>query len=314
MKNFSLAVSLASSLFMTGCLTQSTLTPLTLAPVTPPPQTVTLQMTNYTPKAGRIYQQLFVSNFSIKPGKGTLSPETARDGLTDDLKNAHASDYGFNLSGPNSANPFFSDMMLYLTGIPSTQQNLLYCASNLQLSSSNDALIYSDTRANPSTSQFLGLRDCEKTYLGLDPNKFDFDGDGIPDYLELRCGLNPKNPNDASLSISGDGLTNLEKCRRNIPTDENANSQPNALFQYNYDLKLQGDGSTTFTISNVPILNNGKDNFIAFYLTEQNTTTLQSYLYTAFMILPSGAQSKTYHFPFWGVNAGQYTNQEILFQ
>jgi hypothetical protein len=39
----------------------------------------------------------------------------------------------------------------------------------------------------------------------------DSDGDGIPDEWELKYGLNPKDPADASKDGTGDGYTNIEK-------------------------------------------------------------------------------------------------------
>ncbi|MDD5223978.1 MAG: hypothetical protein PHE84_08295 [bacterium] len=39
----------------------------------------------------------------------------------------------------------------------------------------------------------------------------DTDGDGMPDYWEIQYGLNPSNPNDASLDLDNDGYTNLEE-------------------------------------------------------------------------------------------------------
>jgi hypothetical protein len=39
----------------------------------------------------------------------------------------------------------------------------------------------------------------------------DTDGDGIPDWWELKYGLDPKDPSDAAQDSSGDGYTNIEK-------------------------------------------------------------------------------------------------------
>ncbi|MBB3186987.1 polysaccharide lyase [Microbacter margulisiae] len=39
----------------------------------------------------------------------------------------------------------------------------------------------------------------------------DSDGDGIPDWWEIKYGLNPHNPADANGDINGDGYTNIEK-------------------------------------------------------------------------------------------------------
>jgi hypothetical protein len=39
----------------------------------------------------------------------------------------------------------------------------------------------------------------------------DTDGDGIPDWWELKYGLDPNDPSDATKDPSGDGYTNIEK-------------------------------------------------------------------------------------------------------
>lgn len=49
----------------------------------------------------------------------------------------------------------------------------------------------------------------------------DFDGDGLPTWLEQRTpGLNPFNPSDASGDLDGDGLSNLEEFRRELPLSD----------------------------------------------------------------------------------------------
>lgn len=297
-----------------ACTAQKTLTTLQLGQQTPPPQITAIQMTGYMAPTGRVLKDFFVMNFSVKAQKGVLQAVSARDGLPDTLKEAHSADYGFSIIGPNSANQYFSDLVLYLAGILIPQQSLLFCSTSLAQSTSNDALVYTDNRTTPPTQQFLGLRDCEKAYIGLNPSSFDFDGDGVPDYLELRCGMNPKAAGDAGLSITGDGVSNLEKCKRGIPVDESANSPSNQLFALQYASAIQADGTTTFNVTNIPILNDGLNNFLAFYLTEQDTTTLQTYLYTAYSILPSGSNKKTNKFPFWATDPTKDFNQEITFQ
>jgi hypothetical protein len=309
MKTSKSLFTLASSfVFAVGCTAaQKTLTPLQAAQTAPPPQTVSVQLSGYTPPTGRTFSNIFVNNFSVKAMQGLLFYSTSRDGMPDSLKQAHASDYNFSITGGESAIPFFPDLMLYLAGITTASQSLLYCPQGggsiptQTLSSSNDIFSYTDTRTSPPTTQFLGLRDCDKLYIGLSNiSTFDNDSDGIPDYLELRNGLNPKNPNDASLSITGDGVSNIEKIKRGIPVDENADSQPNQLFASVYKIDIQADNSRTFTVSNIPVLNAGQDNFIAIHLTELDNTTQKSYLYTAFYILQAGAVGQTFKFLFWG--------------
>ncbi len=43
------------------------------------------------------------------------------------------------------------------------------------------------------------------------PNGIDADGDGMPDWWELKYGLNPYDPSDASQDPDHDGLTNLQE-------------------------------------------------------------------------------------------------------
>ncbi len=51
--------------------------------------------------------------------------------------------------------------------------------------------------------------DAEKTQFNL----MDTDGDGLPDWWEIRYGLNP-NVNDANLDLDADGLTNLQEFQK----------------------------------------------------------------------------------------------------
>jgi hypothetical protein len=311
---------IAVFLFFTNACTQkatNTLTALQQQQIAPAPQTVTIQLSGYKPAAGRSFQNIFVNNFSVKAAQGKLSYSTARDGMPDSLKQAHVSDYNFSISGPESAIPYFSDLMLYLAGITTTSQNLLYCPQaagstpSQTINTSNDGFTYTDSRITPPSTEFLGLRDCDKLYIGLkNVASFDNDGDGIPDYLEIRNGLNPANPGDALLSITGDGVSNLEKVKRGIPVDENADSQPNKLFASSYNIVVQADATRTFTVSNLPIMNGGQDNFIAFNLIELNNVTQVPYLYTAFYILPANSTGLTYKFLFWGSPSGS-GNQNV---
>jgi len=57
-----------------------------------------------------------------------------------------------------------------------------------------------------------------------DLNDRDDDGDGMPDSWELRNGLDPLSPADASLDNDGDGLTNLEEYL--------GGTNPNDLFSH----------------------------------------------------------------------------------
>lgn len=308
-------IALAASLVMSlGCSRTNQLQNLALGSAAPQPDTVTFVIKNYKPQSGNTIQNIFASNFSVKVANGQLYYSTARDGFSDVEKTSLASTYGFllNVSETPTRTTNFADLFLYRLGIVTSQQSSMYCASSYLASSSNDMLTYTDTRI--TSTQVLGLRDCEKIYLGLTPSSFDTAGNGIPDYMKLRCGINMLSKNAAYISTSGDGMSDLEKCRRHIPLDENAYTQPNQLYAYQYSTTLNTDGTTDLTIANIPLLNSGTDNFIAFYITEASGSSTTQSLYTAFTILTSSSKNKTVNVPYWAPTSDstKFLNQQIV--
>jgi hypothetical protein len=299
------------TVFMTACKSGESLESLDIGALAVQ-DSMTIKIQGYQPQAGNVLQNIFVSNFSAKAGGGQLQYMTARDGLPDTLKTALTPTFGFALTSPESVVTGFADLLLYQAGITLVQQPLIFCAANKQASSSSDQLEYNDARYAGSPLTFLGLRDCDKIYMGLDPSKFDYNGNGIPDYLEMRCGMNPMNPNQSNVSTAGDGMSDIEKCKRHIPIDESYTFQPNQVFAYSYNTVLNTNGTSDITVSNIGILNGGADNFIAMYITETNSATNVSSLYTAFAILKAGYVNKTLQFSYWATAPAVFTDQEIL--
>ena len=298
-----------------ACAPSTNLQALSYGSFAAQPDTVTFVIKNYQPQIGNAIANIFASNFSVKVANGQLYYSTARDGFSDVEKSGLASTYGFLLNTSETATrtQYFADLFLYRLGIVTNQQSSMYCSSSYLASQSNDMLTYTDTRTSPSTTQTLGLRDCEKIYIGLTPSKFDTAGNGIPDYMKLRCGLNMSSKNAAYISTSGDGMSDLEKCRRHIPLDENAYTQPNQLYAYQYSTTLNSDGTTDLTIANIPLLNSGTDNFIAFYVTETNSSSSVQSIYTAFTILTSASKNKTINVPYWATSSSStFYNQQIV--
>jgi len=307
------SVSIILSLALCSCAqNQENLTGLNVSSLAAPPTITNVKIQNYKPQTGNVFQNIFVSNFSVKASHGQLQWSTARDGLPDTIKTSSVYTYGFSINSPESVVTGFADLVLYNAGINLTQQNLMYCAANQMGSTSNDIISYNDSRSPGSPLSTLGLRDCEKSYIGLNPNTFDFNKNGIPDYLEIRCGLNPLNSNEAFVSTAGDGVANIDKCKMNIPIDESASTSANQQFAYHYVHATQPDGSMTFNVTNIPILNDGQDNFLVFYITETNLTTNATSLYTAYAILKSGYSGRTLQFDYWAKTPATFTNQQIL--
>jgi hypothetical protein len=303
---------ITASFLLVGCNAAEPLNSLDEGVFAAPPETMSVRIMGYVPQAGQTFQNLFVSNFSVNAYQGELHWSTSRDGMSDTLKQSLAANYGFSVLSPESVVIGFADLLLYFAGITTPQQALMFCSSIQSNNSANDAFVYNDARIAGSPSTFLGLRDCDKLYMGLNPQNFDFNKNGIPDYLELRCGMNPLDPNEAFLSTAGDGVSNFDKCKRGIPLAESASTQPNQLFAYQYDTEQNPDGSYNFTVSNIPILNDGDQNFLTFSITESNSTTSNTALYTAFAIVKAGYTGKTLQFNYWATTPAQFTGQEIV--
>ncbi len=298
--------------FSGACTQKPTLKPLEQAQFAQEPEKITIELRDYRETTGRRFKHLFVSNFSVKASRGQLDYSSSRDGMTDTLKRQLEPVYGFVAGNPDWNGDSYGDLLMYLSGITAIHQNSLYCGPNQRTSASNDAIIYPDRRYAGSPMVTLGLRDCEKVFLQLNPVTFDYDRDGIPDYLEIRAGLNPKNPADADLGIAGDSLTNIEKVKANIPTDENAVSQANSVFAYKYSTNFNISGDRDFTISNIPILNGGRDNMIVIFLTETDVAGAEDFLFSAYTVLRQGAGGQTFRITFWGGNpSATDTNTEI---
>jgi len=304
--------SLAAVFVLVAC-TQPTRTLVPLGPsvLTSPPQTVALQIQNYKPQTGNTFQNVFVSNFSVVAKGGNISYSTARDGLTDVIKQQQAINYGFNVSSPESVISGFSDLVLFISGVTAALQTNVVCPSGLMADTANDGFSFNDNRIGGLLT-FLGLRDCDKTYLGINLKTYDSNNNGIPDYLELRCGMNPLSPSQAFISSAGDGIKNIDKCRMNLPIVENGNSPSSQLLAYQYSNTINSNGSLNLNIKNIPILNGGQDNFIAVYITELNSTTSVPSLYSAFLILPNGKAGTLLQFNYWTTSAANALNQQII--
>lgn len=307
MKTLLTACAFAS--LLSGCLAQKkngpTLLELNQGEAITAPPTITLKMNQYRPAAGRSFKEIFVSNFSMRCRMGTCEESTSGDGLTDSEK-IRATEYNFSTGSTHTkGEEHISDLLLFLLGVTAPYQDNIHCSD--KNSTAGDIITYGGFT--------FGLRNCERRYLGLNTALFDFDNDGIPDYLELRCGLNPKNKMDAAISTSGDRLSNLEKCKRNIAVDESADSNANQLFAYQYQTRLESDGSKSITTGNIPVRNN-RQNLIAFYLIEVEARTGKAFLFTAYALITPSSRAPVYQFNWWGGPGSQtnaHTNQRIEF-
>lgn len=268
----------------------SNLTDLVQSAFVETPETVTVQVKNYCPTSGRSFKDVFVSNFSVEVIQGQNRFDSDADGLPDFIETENGQKFNISPYSTDSNNDGFGDLFMYLSGIDASQQSHLRC---LDASNGDGSGVVLARPGQPD--QFIGLTNCEKELMHIDPADFDTDGDGIPDILELRCGLNPADSNDALLDPDGDGLTNYEECKRHTPSSESNKAGGLSKLEYVYKQTVRvanGQQCIDFEISNISVLNHGKDNLIALYLTEVDGYQ-KEHLSTTFMLLPNDSAGST---------------------
>ncbi|MFZ5468929.1 MAG: cell-cell cohesion protein MtsD [Myxococcota bacterium] len=102
-----------------------------------------------------------------------------------------------------------------------------------------------------------GLSQFAEEYLKTHSGLVDSDGDGVPDGLEARYGLDSLSPSAAGIDTDGDGLPDLEEFRANSdPTQRDR-----AYFERNgyvYEVRSEDQADDTvcydFTVANLPLV------------------------------------------------------------
>ncbi len=125
-----------------------------------------------------------------------------------------------------------------------------------------------DTRgcdpANPLTLDCVcrdtdgdGLSQYAESYLGTRAGLVDSDGDGIPDGLEARYGLDPRTPAQPGVDTDGDGIPDLLELRAGSdPTRQDRAFHDRFGYRYEVRAETQDDGSVCydFTVSNLRLV------------------------------------------------------------
>lgn len=103
-----------------------------------------------------------------------------------------------------------------------------------------------------------GLSQYAEDYLRTRRALVDSDGDGIPDSIEARYGLNPLEPNVAGIDTDGDGIPDDDE----LKADSDPTKRDKAFYEshgYQYEVKIaskNSDGSTCydFRVSNLQLV------------------------------------------------------------
>jgi hypothetical protein len=244
---------LVAALMLVSCSKSEELKALALSAPPEPPKTITIEINDYCPADNIAFIDLIVVNESAKIESGELRMDWDRDGLS----NINDNDARFNIDyRTNDTNgDGYSDLVMYVAGIESSAQSgIRQC---------NDS---------GSDLDFDGLNDCEERLLQTEEQKFDSDGDMLPDKLELRFGMNPNDPSDVFQDADNDGLTNMDEVKMNTPIMETNSEQTNLYALKNQITQVVGS-CRNFRISNIPVLPVSNGNSVRFYLIEKVQTS-----------------------------------------
>ena len=219
------------------------------------PETVAIEILDYCPRPNYHFQDIWGLGMSYKISGGGIVPDFDRDGVQDGLDN----NGNLNISRLNrdTNGDGYSDLLIFQAGMQVEDQVAL---SHLVCDSS------------PTNDEDLdGLTDCEEENLAhTDPEKWDTDGDRIPDSIEIRFGLNPADPDDAEQNLAGDGILNLKKIKDNIPIYEKA-TEFETTHGFKYSIvpnDTRGVGCVDITISNIPQVPVSNGNLVNIYISE----------------------------------------------
>ena len=232
---------------------------LTLPPE--PPKTVSVKLNNYCPQGALVFQEIFAYNASSIMKTDRFIPDFDRDGLSDEveLDVALRDAFKINVASKDTNGDFYSDLINISLGYDKDNQfRLSICDVG-----------YNDTDLD-------GLTDCEEMVLGIDRLDPDSDQDGIPDGLEVRNGLNPKDPVDSRSDLDRDDLTNLEEIKANTPL-KNTNDIYLDRLALKYSVETYLDDSSqpcyNITVDSIPIMEVTNGNYIRVYLMESRIET-----------------------------------------
>ena len=230
--------------FLGGC-DKTPVTPLQMIEQSAQLNTININVFQYCPQAENVYKQIFVANLSYILKQGQLLNDYDRDGVTD----VDEAGMGLNSLNPDTSGQGFGDLASFIVGE-----------------------IHIDRPCNSPgvDSNHDGLRDCARQALGLSTTTFTTAGDGVPDYLKARAGLDPKDPEQSMMDPMGDGYTNLQKLQMNLPILETATADQ-LKFAIQYQVKPSTNnqpGCYDFQFSNIPLASTTNGNYIRLYFVE----------------------------------------------
>ena len=229
-----------------------------LAPKPEPAPSIAIKVESYCPSPSFKLSEVFAVNLSATLDNDNVIADTDRDGLSDMFENSEPSMLAYNISATTKDTSMdgYSDLVIVSLGFDlNTQGTLSYCAD-----------------PNQDSDRDL-LDDCAEDLIGTDLNNPDTDNDGIPDGLEFRYSLNPRDGEDSKTDIDQDGLNSLYEVKVSTPL-RNTNSEKASLQATQYKVDHYIDENTnrdcySLDIQNISVSNVNNGNYIRLIFLEK---------------------------------------------
>ncbi len=210
-------------------------------------QSLGLGALDYSSLASRnVLKSLIVQSLRSEPAVTLRKVDSDGDGLPDDADQAYLyAGSQFSPFQPDSNQDGFSDRF-----------EVLHQAEGFHPGSPNKDLRGCDpTRTATLGCRYFtdtdgdGLTQWEEAYLGTHPNLVDSDGDGIPDGIEVRYGLDPLTSNNGK-DTDSDGISDLEEIRAGTdPSTPDRSLYDSSAVQYTFVANAAAETTASATIT-----------------------------------------------------------------
>jgi len=202
-------------------------------------QSLGLGALDYSSLASKnVLKSLIVQSLRSVPAVTERKVDSDGDGLPDDVDQSYVN--GTSQFQPDSDQDGFDDnfeVMHRSEGFDPAKKDLRGCDPNSPLTPG--CQYWTDTDGD-------GLSQYAEIYLKTNAGLVDTDGDGIPDGIEVRYGLDPLTSNNG-MDTDSDGIGDLEEIRAGTdPSRPDRSLYDLSAVQYTYTATDQSDGSVCY--------------------------------------------------------------------
>jgi hypothetical protein len=205
---------------------------------------------DYSSFASRnVMKTLMVQSLSAVPGAESRETDSDGDGVADTQDNGFS--LGTNTFTEDSDGDCFSD------GFEVLRSDQGFKAANTKDTRGCDPQSPLTPSCRCADTDGDGLSQYAEAYLKTHSGLVDSDGDGVPDLLESRYGLDPLTPNASGIDTDGDGIPDeLELRSESNPTRRDRAFYERQGYQYEVQAEVLANGRVCydFTISNLQLV------------------------------------------------------------